>query len=676
MLLVRTPRVVAEVTLPFQASIHRRLHPSSLARHANPRFRRWNAPSQVQLRSFRAFRCLNTLPQDAARYQYTPLPVSSTHPSIRLLELLPSRDSHPVSFILKEVRLSDEPQYEAVSYCWGNPKDKKIPISCNGKQLFVPRRLESALQSMRYPDRARTLWADAICINQDDKLERKHQVQLMRTIFSQAQRTLIFLGDADEKSRQKMSKFALLTLKIGLAIFRRKVNLVNSPRVSVWDAQENRSRTMIPFAMDFYLELMSMLQMPWFQRAWVVQEVAVSSTATIFWGSSQYNWEDVILALKFMSQVNFPLAFIVTLENISAIEEERISYWRGHNRLLGVLLRHQRCEATDNRDKIFSFCGLIETSSEPKVPINISYENDDAAVYRETAEQIVKQDRTLDLLSRPPIAAVSTLNLPSWVPDWSISPNSTLTHAWGHGPLSLAGAESTSSNLTRRFSATKESKYSPNIQEDALVAEGYEFDRIIKIGPIFEGVKVPHTVHSALSIIEEWIRCFRTLLRARKVFVRWKRMVNIKSQKLYPTGESIREAFLQTVSASEIDDSPRIRTEVDLWVKGTNFPFGLPYSAFVFVMGFVTNRPFLMFEIQGRHSLQRRLAWTEKGHLGLVANRTEVGDGVWLCKGSSVPLVLRQEGEKGWKVIGDAYVHGIMKGEGWREEKCERVFIV
>jgi len=669
MLLVRTPRVVAEAP-----SIHRAIHPPSFTRHANLRFRR-NDPSQVQLRSFRVFRCLNTLPQDAALYQYTPLPVSSTHASIRLLELLPSRDSHSVAFILKEAPLSGDPQYEAVSYCWGDPEDES-PISCNGKQLFVPRSLESALRSMRYYDRPRILWADAICINQNDDREKEHQVQLMRTIFSQAQRTLIFLGDVDEKSRQKMSKFALITLKIGLAIFRRKVNLIDSPRVSVWDARENRSRTMIPFAMDFYLELMSMLQMPWFQRAWVVQEVAVSSTATIFWGSSQYNWEDVILALKFMSQVNFPLAFIVTLENISAIEEERISYWKGHNRLLGVLLRHRRCLATDPRDKIFSFCGLIETSSEPKVPVTISYENGVAGVYQETAQQIVKQDRTLDLLSRPPIAAVSTLNLPSWVPDWSISPNSTLTHAWGHGPLSLAGAESTSSNLTHRFSATKESKYSPNIQEDALVVEGYEFDRIVKIGPIFEGVKVPHTMHSALSIIQEWIRCFRTLLRARKVFVRWKRMVDIKSQKLYPTGETIREAFLQTVSASEINDSLRIRTEVDLWVKGTHFPFGLPYSAFVFVMGFVTNRPFLMFEIQGRYSLQRRLAWTEKGYLGLVANRTEVGDAVWLCKGSSVPLVLRREGEKGWKVVGDAYVHGIMKGEAWREEECESVFIV
>jgi hypothetical protein len=673
MLLVRTPRVIAEAL-----SIHRVIYPPSFTRHANLRFRR-NDPSQVQLRSFRAFRCLNTLPQDATLYQYTPLPVSSTHPSIRLLELLPRRDSHPISITLKEVRLSDAPQYEAVSYCWGGPKDE-CPISCNGTQLFVPRNLESALRSMRYPDRARILWADAICINQydDDDIEKEHQVQLMRDIFSQAQRTLIFLGsDGDKKRKQNMSKFALLTLKIGLAIFRRKVNLRDSHQVSVWDAQENRSRTMIPFAMDFYLELMSMLQMPWFRRAWVVQEVAVSSTATIFWGSSQYNWEDVILTLKFMSQVNFPLAFIVTLENISAIEEERISYWKGHNRLLGVLLRHQRCEATDDRDKIFSFCGLIENSSEPKVPIDINYRNKHVtAVYRETAEQILKRDRTLDLLSRPPIAAVSTLNLPSWVPDWSISPNSTLTHAWGHGPLSLAGAESTSSNLIHRFSATKESKYSPSIQEDALVVEGYEFDRIVKIGPIFEGVKVPHTVDSAFSIIREWIRCFQTLLRARKVFVRWKRMVNIKSQQLYPSGESIREAFLQTVSASEIDDSPRIRTEVDLWVKGTNFPFGLPYSAYMFVMGFVTNRPFLMFEIQGRYSLQRRLAWTEKGYLGFVANKTEVGDGVWLCKGSSVPLVLRREGEKGWKVVGDAYVHGIMKGEAWREEECKRAFIV
>jgi hypothetical protein len=151
-------------------------------------------------------------------------------------------------------------------------------------------------------------------------------------------------------------------------------------------------------------------------------------------------------------------------------------------------------------------------------------------------------------------------------------------------------------------------------------------------------------------------------------------MVNIRSPKLYPTGETIREAFLQTVSASEVDDSPRIRTELDLWIKGTNFPLGLPYSAFVFVLGFVTNRPFLIFDIQGRYSLQRRLAWTEKGYLGLIANKTEAGDGVWLCKGSSVPIVLR-EGEKGWTLVGDAYVHGIMKGEVWREDKCKRIFI-
>ncbi|CZR69401.1 uncharacterized protein PAC_19301 [Phialocephala subalpina] len=499
MLQVRRARIVAE--LP---SIYRSLYLPSPTRHTNLRFQR-NALSQVQFRTFRTFRRLNTSQQDAARYQYNPLPSSPT-PSIRLLELLPSRDPHPVSFILKEEPLSDHLQYEAVSYCWGDPKDISS-ISCNGKQLFVPRRLESALRSMRYPDRPRVLWADAICINQSDVLEKEEQVQLMRTIFSQAQRTLIFLGDVDEKSQQKMSKFALLSLKICLAIFRRKVNLVNSPRVLMWDARENRSRTMIPFAADFYLELMSMLRMPWFKRAWVVQEVAVSSTATIFWGSSQYNWEDVILALKFMSRANFPLAFIVTLEDISAIEEERISYWKGHNRLLGVLLRHQRCLATDPRDKIFSFCGLIETSSEPKVPVDISYENDVAAVFRETARNIVKQDRTLDILSRPPIAAVSTLNLPSWVPDWSISPNSTLTHTWGHGPRSLADAESTSSTQNRHFSATSGSKYSPNIQEDALAVEGYKFDRIIKIGPVFEGARIPHTTQSALGIVLEWVRC-------------------------------------------------------------------------------------------------------------------------------------------------------------------------
>ena len=648
---------------------------------------RWHSYSSITSQVFRSqpgektHTGFNPLCRDFSTLRYNPLDSpQSTRPFIRLLELYPGRASNQVEASLKEVSLSSELEYEAVSYCWGDPKDVST-ILCNGQQLHVPRRLEVALRNMRYLERTRMLWADAICINQSDNAEKESQVQLMRTIFSNAQRTLIFLGDAEEKQTHKMSKFALWTVQFGLSIFKRRVDLLASPQVRVWDGNDGRCRTVDPFSYEFYLELIGMLRMPWFQRAWVVQEVAVSAKATIFWGSSQYDWEDVIKSLKFMSQFYFPLAFIVTLENISTIEEERTFYRIGQNRLNGVLLRHQRCLATDPRDKIYSFCGLVETSSGRHKPVRISYEDDVGTIYREVALKILDEDQSLDLLSRPPALAGSRMNnLPSWVPDWSISSASTLTYARGHGPLSLAGVEVPSSKETPRFAASRGAKYSPKLSgADALIVEGYQFDKIVEIGPIFEGVQIPNTVRSLPEIAREWKRCLSTLYRARNLFVRWQQIADVRSHGLYITGETMREAFLQTLSAAEINDSERLQLELELWDKGTSFPFGLMYSAFVLVRNFLTNRPFLLFEIQGRYALHRRVVRTQGGLLGLASHATEVGDEVVICKGSSVPLIMRRcgegEGEGEFRLIGDAYVHGIMRGEAFDDNKCQNILI-
>jgi hypothetical protein len=39
------------------------------------------------------------------------------------------------------------------------------------------------------------------------------------------------------------------------------------------------------------------------------------------------------------------------------------------------------------------------------------------------------------------------------------------------------------------------------------------------------------------------------------------------------------------------------------------------------------------------------------------------GDVVCIVNGGVVPLVLRDDGERGFEVIGDAYIHEIMDGE-------------
>jgi hypothetical protein len=91
-------------------------------------------------------------------YRYTDLP---TDTSIRVLELLPGNESDPISCLLHIIDGQDAREYEAVSYAWGDP-NVKVPINCDGKRLEITLNLHAALIHIRFEDRARFLWADAI----------------------------------------------------------------------------------------------------------------------------------------------------------------------------------------------------------------------------------------------------------------------------------------------------------------------------------------------------------------------------------------------------------------------------------------------------------------------------------------------------------------------------------
>jgi hypothetical protein len=128
------------------------------------------------------------------QYRYEPLR-SPSH--IRILELEPGDHAVPLRCSLVQVDLQDRPQFEALSYAWGDASDLKT-IECNGKELMITRSLHEALESLRYSNDSRRLWADAICINQKDLPERGSQVQLMAKIYSEALRVLWWLGKYDQ----------------------------------------------------------------------------------------------------------------------------------------------------------------------------------------------------------------------------------------------------------------------------------------------------------------------------------------------------------------------------------------------------------------------------------------------------------------------------------------------
>ncbi|KAF2629238.1 hypothetical protein BU25DRAFT_337558, partial [Macroventuria anomochaeta] len=71
--------------------------------------------------------------------------------------------------------LTGHPSYETLSYVWGGPK-VTVPITVHDHSFPVTSNLHSALQHLRHEDKEHVLWADALCINQDDKRERSSQV--------------------------------------------------------------------------------------------------------------------------------------------------------------------------------------------------------------------------------------------------------------------------------------------------------------------------------------------------------------------------------------------------------------------------------------------------------------------------------------------------------------------
>lgn len=677
-------------------------------------------------------------PNSLPAFRYDPLPITdpenSRNPAFRLLELHPGQHSEQVQCTLIESHLLNNVPYETISYRWD---DSQTTIVCNGRALSIRKSLAGALRALRYRDKPRLLWADAICIQQDDDAEKGNQVQLMRRIYSEAQGVLIWLGETagDGNSHISVSWPARLAILAGLVTLRPRMNKSSVPYVRVRDAAKGRTTDLAPFSVGLYLLLVSLLRKSWFRRAWVslpvsspcstanvsfevVQEVVVSKKVTFVWGSKQCEWKEVTRALEFMSKARFPLVFMPTLQHIAGIEEEIARYKQGANTLLGLLLRHRRCLSTNPRDKVYAFCPLMGTSPSELIDVRPRYEDAVESVYRDVATKILQHDRNLDILSHPPLpptTSSSTSNLPSWIPDWSRRASEDMAHEWGIRPLSLASREMYSHDPPKPpFTAAKDSAYTPlpSPCPNSLTVSGHTFDTISATGPIFHGVQVPSTVTTLRDIVLSWLRTLHTFYHTRDVLLAWEEIADARSPKFYtpdnknhhhhhkttnPTSnEPILTALHRTMSTSEYDTSPAIRSELRLWDR-VNRQFPLlrrlhldtialtPYWIALLLWYSATNRPLLKFELQKRNALYRRLIRTEHGYIGLAGNGAQVGDRVVLCRGSRVPLVLRPEagpsstaaqGTVRYRLVADAYVHGIMQGEGFDESSCASLVLV
>lgn len=292
-------------------------------------------------------------------------------------------------------------QYEAVSYTWGEYEEAD-PIFICGERLPINLNLCLILHDLRSPEADRTLWIDAVCINQYDSTERGHQVQQMREIFANAQRVLFCISRPTEMTDLLMTALQQLHQNAD-GDCASETDLVQL--YATWE----RVRTRLEdehHAVDLRLRngLEYVLGQPWFSRAWILQEVANAREALVYCGRrSAPAWTLVIS--PDLIHIRRP-----EIQWYQPVLELMPSPWRKYkqddpNRDLFSLLRmFSTAEATEERDKIYALLGLCSDATS-STTLRTNYNGTIRDVIRSTISHMSRCD--LHRLSEVPYDGIN-----------------------------------------------------------------------------------------------------------------------------------------------------------------------------------------------------------------------------------------------------------------------------
>jgi len=154
------------------------------------------------------------------------------------------------------------PDYEAFSYVWGDIKDVRC-IELEGAIVPITRNLDSALRHLHREDEKIILWADVLCINQNDIKERLHEVSQMNPIYRQATRVVVWPGEGWDGSNIAMEFLRKLgddeTLYLGPSPV---------PCISVGSRHLDSP--------SLCRHTIHLFDLPWWKRTWTVQEFVLA----------------------------------------------------------------------------------------------------------------------------------------------------------------------------------------------------------------------------------------------------------------------------------------------------------------------------------------------------------------------------------------------------------------
>ncbi|RMY13898.1 hypothetical protein D0868_01758 [Hortaea werneckii] len=346
----------------------------------------------------------------------------------RFIVLLPGNPSSAIECqLLLENAFRPSRTYRCLSYCWGSEM-RDAAILCDGFRFPVTKNLHRALKCPRKPKTNVLIWVDQICINQFDAKERAHQVTLMKHIFSHARKVVIWLGEEADKSKE-LCDYAEKMRDLGRTErSSSSLGWILSPK-HLQDAMQ------------------SLLNRPWFQRVWVIPEVALAQNVDVVCGGSRITWDNLVRLIRDTqlpetSGFNKQTALPGNPRQRIAIISQMIASQRKallHTDITQLLILAKSSQATEVRDKVYAFYGLTLLSTYPdynfpveKLYVDITEHYINSLLWDDYYSRwhgLSEQQRTQQLMSILYSAGKlhQHLGLPSWIPDW--------TFAWYQAPF-------------------------------------------------------------------------------------------------------------------------------------------------------------------------------------------------------------------------------------------------
>ncbi|OBT68485.1 hypothetical protein VE03_02789 [Pseudogymnoascus sp. 23342-1-I1] len=553
---------------------------------------------------------------------------------------------------------ADYPCYEALSYVWAAIPGKAM-LYVDDVQHEISANLAQALSHLRYEDRDRLLWVDAVCINQNHTVERGHQVRLMGTVYSRASVVLIWLGPETHDSAQALQDLETLSQD------------KHFKELDVYGKMDDDGQTWIPAPAERIDALENLLKRAYWSRIWVVQEIVRAKKATVFCGALSIAWETCVKARD-----NWPKHSRNCCNTECSLIDPRIrrvmnwlnSSWRLYRETNGDLLSQlnltRSLKATDPRDKIFGALGLVHDETSFLDP---DYKSEYPVVFRDWTAKLINTTQCLDVLLYTNIS-LRHPDIPSWVPDWT-----------QYNPSIRFQAERLQhhQHISRSFRADSCLGVRSAISTigNLLRLPGFHLDVVAKVGErlVYDRQDSLTDDQNQIGAIKKWDAVLES----------WAQVADLTSSadSHYPGSGKYSDAYWRTLVSDHItelgtflgdrisaDDTIRYKLWHQWFADLVKQPDEKKTAYYKDCLA--ANRDLDRFDWTIMNmNYNRRLFSTKNGRIGMGPADMEPNDLVTILSGGRTPFIVRpsdlESANKGgnYQIIGYAYVHGVMDGE-------------